>query len=196
MAGLLLTGGASRRLGRDKALVAVDGRPCAELLGERLALATSPAIEVGPGRSGLAAVVEDEPGRGPLAAIVAGWRALSGKGHTGACLVLACDLPRVPVPLLRLLSEWPGERTVVPVSDGVPQMLCARYSAAALASAEPLVADGTRSVRALLEADPAGLVLVAPETWRSVAPPEAFVDLDTPADLRRLGLASPTEGTT
>lgn len=196
VAGLLLTGGASRRLGRDKALVAVGGRPCAVVVGERLALATSPVVEVGPGRSGLAAVTEEEPGRGPLAAIAAGWRVLVGQGHAGPCLVLACDLPRVPVSLLRMLAEWPGEETVVPVSDGVPQTLCARYSALALARAGPLVADGARSVRALLEADPGGPVLVASRTWRSVAPADAFADLDTPADLRRLGLANPTEGTT
>lgn len=199
VAGLLLTGGASRRLGRDKALVPVGGRPCAVVVGERLALATSPVVEVGPGRSGLAAGVEDEPGRGPLAAIAAGWRMLVGEGHAGPCLVLACDLPAVPVALLRLLVEWPGEGSVVPVSDdvpqGVPQTLCARYSAVALARAERLVAEGIRSVRALLEADPAGPVLVAPATWRSVAPPDAFADLDTPDDLRRLGLANPAEGT-
>jgi molybdopterin-guanine dinucleotide biosynthesis protein A len=195
VAGLLLTGGASRRLGRDKTVVPVGGRPCAVVVGERLANVTSPAIEVGPGRSGLPAVVEKEPGQGPLAAIAAGWRVLVDRGHAGPCLVLACDLPRISVPLLRLLAGWAGEGTVVPVSEGVPQTLCARYSKEALARAESLVAGGARSVRALLadETAAARVTLVPPATWGSVAPPEVFADLDTPADLMRLGLSNPSE---
>lgn len=194
VAGLLLTGGASRRLGQDKALVAVGGRACAVVVGERLAEATSPTLEVGPGRSGLPHVVEPRRGEGPLAALAVGWRALVDQGHPGPCLVLACDLPFVSVALLTLLARWPGEGTVVPVSDKVPQTLCARYSKAALDRADALVAEGARSMRALLEADP--ITLVAPATWRAVASPEVFADLDTPLDLRRLGLPSGPAPTT
>jgi molybdopterin-guanine dinucleotide biosynthesis protein A len=194
VAGLLLTGGASRRLGRDKTVIPVEGRPCAVVVGERLAAVTSPVIEVGPGRSGLPAVMEQEAGQGPLAAIAAGWRALVDGGYAGPCLVLACDLPRMSVPLLRLLAGWSGEGTVVPVFQGVPQTLCARYSKEALARAELLVAAGARSVRALLadETGTAEVTLVPPATWGSVALPEVFADLDTPADLVRLGLTGPS----
>jgi molybdopterin-guanine dinucleotide biosynthesis protein A len=186
-AGLLLTGGASRRLGRDKATVAIGGRPCAQVVGERLAESTSPTLEVGPGRSGLPALVEPRPGEGPLSALAAGWRALADQGHEGPCLALACDLPNVPVALLRMLARWPGAGSVVPVSGGAAQTLCARYSSQALARAEALVATGARSVRALLdEAE-----LVGPEVWGLVAAPDAFFDLDTPEDLARLGLARP-----
>jgi molybdopterin-guanine dinucleotide biosynthesis protein A len=139
--------------------------------------------------------VEQEPGQGPLAAIAAGWRALVDRRYAGPCLALACDLPRMSVPLLRLLAEWPGEGTVVPVSEGVPQTLCARYSKEALARAESLVAGGARSARALLaeETRTAEVTLVPPATWGTVAPPEVFADLDTPDDLVRLGLTSPSE---
>lgn len=54
--GALLTGGASRRMGFDKALVEVDGLPNALRLARALAEVASPLVEVGPGYSGLEAV--------------------------------------------------------------------------------------------------------------------------------------------
>nr|MDP9020189.1 NTP transferase domain-containing protein [Actinomycetota bacterium] len=58
VAGLLLTGGASRRMGRDKALLAVHGLPLAQRTAGVLAAVVAPVLEVGPGRSTLPAVQE------------------------------------------------------------------------------------------------------------------------------------------
>jgi molybdenum cofactor guanylyltransferase len=81
-AGLLLTGGASRRMGRDKATLTLT--PAGESLAGRtarlLAAVTSPAFEVGPGHSQLPAIAEGQPGAGPLAAVAAGRRALCAFG--------------------------------------------------------------------------------------------------------------------
>ena len=116
VAGLLLTGGASRRMGRDKAsIVLADGRTCAQTVAARLAEVADPLLEIGPGTSGLTAVPDDCPGAGPLAALATGWAALVSSGHSGPVLVLACDLPRVTVPLLELLARAAGDGAVVPV---------------------------------------------------------------------------------
>ena len=79
-AGLLLTGGASRRMGQDKAaLPATDGgESLAGRTARLLAAATSPTLEVGPGWSDLPAVVEVQRGGGPLVALAAGRRELCG----------------------------------------------------------------------------------------------------------------------
>lgn len=189
VAGLLLTGGASRRMGRDKALIEIGGRRLVDRLAATLAAVAEPVLEVGPGWSALPAVREDPPGSGPLAAVCAGAAALRAGGHDGPVLVLAVDMPRVGAGILRLLTERPGAATAVPRAEGHPQVLCARYGPDALAAADRLLAAGGKSLRGLLEdLSAAGGTVdwVDPEEWAPVAGPDAFSDVDTPEDLQRL----------
>jgi len=171
-------------MGRDKALLVVDGRSLAERGAELLRAVAEPVVEAGPGHSGLAAVREDPPGRGPLAGLCAGASALRRLGHDGPVLLLAVDMPFVTVELLRFLAGRAGPPTAVPVSGGRAQPLCARYGTDALELAPRVLAAGERSLRGLL----AGLEVgwVEPAEWEPVAGPDAFADLDTPADLARL----------
>jgi molybdopterin-guanine dinucleotide biosynthesis protein A len=177
--GVLLTGGASSRMGVDKATLVVDGEALARRTARVLASVCDPAVEVGPGVSGLRAVREDPPGAGPLAALVAGAAALG----TIPLLLLGCDMPFVDAPLLRLLADWPGTGTVIPVADDRFQYACARYGSGAIDAA---VAALGRGVGGLKCATDAGTIYLHDE-WRAVAPPHAFADLDTPADLERFG---------
>jgi molybdopterin-guanine dinucleotide biosynthesis protein A len=186
VAGLLLTGGSSRRMGHDKATLVIDGEPSARRLGGLLAGVVEPALEVGGQRSGLAAIVEEQPGQGPLAALAAGWSALSGAGHEGAVVVLACDLPLVTSAFIRWLAQYPGERSIVPLVEGRLQPLCARWSALDLRRSVERAAHGARALHELLnEMAP---VTVGPNDWAGVALPSALADADTPGDLKRLGL--------
>src|ERR1700736_1061525 len=83
-AALLLTGGTSRRMGRDKATLPVNGTPLAERTATLLAQVADPVVEVGPGWTGLVAVREEPAGQGPLAAMAAGWAYLSGAAGGGS----------------------------------------------------------------------------------------------------------------
>ncbi len=186
IAGLLLTGGASRRMGRDKTTIPVDGEPCPARTARVLTAVTYPTLEVGPGRSTLPPVVETDPGRGPLAAIAAGAVALRDRGHDGPALVLAGDLPFVPLALLRWLADHPGPGSVVPLVDGWRQPLLARWSAWDLEAAVAAVAGGRRSLRG--RPGGPGTTLADEEAWSAVAGPEDFTDIDTPGDLLRLAL--------
>src|SRR5437588_6479983 len=120
-AGLLRTGGASRRMGTDKALLEVDGQRLVDRAVAALTAVADPVFEVGPGWSGLPAVREDPPGSGPLAAVAAGAAALRATGHDGPVVVLAVDMPQVSVALLRLLATRRGPATAVPRPGGHPQ---------------------------------------------------------------------------
>jgi molybdopterin-guanine dinucleotide biosynthesis protein A len=134
--------------------------------------------------SGLAAVREDPPGQGPLAAIGAGAAELARRGYAGPVVVLAVDMPLVGAGLVSLLAGRPGLATAVPLADGQPQPLCARYGPEALAVVPELLAAGERSLRALLAA--VEVSWVPPAEWEPVGGPDAFRDLDTPEDLARL----------
>jgi len=182
-AGVLLTGGASSRMASDKASIVWRGETLAVRAARVLAQVCDPVIEVGSGVSALAWVREEPPGSGPLAALLAGARAIAPDGPV---VLLACDLPFVEAPILRVLAEWPGKPTVVPVVAGRPQFACARYGRDALDRAEAALLAGDHSLRAASAVDHDELTEAQ---WCSVAPVDTFADVDTPADLRRLGLS-------
>ena len=179
--GLLLTGGASSRMGVPKATLLVDGEPIAARLARLLARVCTPALEVGPGYSELRRVEDEHPGMGPLAALVAGADAAGGSGPV---LLVACDLPFVGEGLLSRLVTWPGTGTVVPVDrDGMLQPVCARYSHDAIRRARERLADGERSLRAVL----GGVDVTRVEDVDD----RELVDVDTPEDARRWGIGPP-----
>jgi molybdopterin-guanine dinucleotide biosynthesis protein A len=182
VAALLLTGGASSRLGQDKATLIVGGERLCDRAARLLTEVAAPALEVGPGYTSLPAVDEGPERRGPLAAVAAGGAALPAGM---AALVLAVDMPYVTEPLLAALAHHPSPLTVVPVdASGRLQPLCARYSPAALITAARLVAAGRRAMAALLDAEPH--VTLDAEIWAPLAGPAPFADVDTPADLAGL----------
>ncbi|MDA8283437.1 MAG: NTP transferase domain-containing protein [Actinomycetota bacterium] len=193
---LLLTGGRSRRMGRDKATLAVGGttlaaRTAAVLRGAGL---EGPALEVGPGVSGLPHLPDGRRGAGPLAAVATGAAALRSLGWSGPALVVATDLPLLDTGVLRWLAGHPCEGSVVPVAGERPQWLCARYAGEALAGAEALAAAGNRAMRDLVAGRP--LHLAAPAEWAAASPagPAVFADVDEPPDFQRLGLPEPEPG--
>ena len=188
-AGLLLTGGTSRRMGIDKATIEVAGERLADRGARLLISVCSPVLEVGPGHTDLDAVMEDPPGSGPLAALAAGGRELRRRGHEGPAIALAVDLPLVTEDFLRFLDRFPGQGTVVPFVSGEPQPLCARYAAEDLARAEEAVRSGERAVRGFIAALPE-VQWAGPRMWGTVADEATLADVDTPQDLRRLGLGA------
>ena len=188
-AGLLLTGGASERMGIAKAELLLGGERLADRGARVLTAVCAPVVELGPGYSSLPAVVEDPPGEGPLAALVTGARELTESGRAGPVIVLAVDFPFVDAPLLRLLDDHRPAAITAPVAEGKAQSCCARYAPEALALAAQLYAEGERSLRALFARSPVDLIAEA--HWRAVAPAHALDDIDTPDDLARHGLARP-----
>ena len=118
----MLTGGASTRMGRDKALLEVGGRPLALTVASTLrAAGARRVLAVGGDAAGLAAlgieVVPDlHPGEGPLGGLVTALAAARAE----VVVVLACDLPGVDehsvrsvvqalVADPRLAAAWPVE---------------------------------------------------------------------------------------
>ena len=163
--GFVLAGGASRRMGRDKALLPVAGVPMARRVADALGEAgCSPVLAVGGDAGALAAlglpvVADGWPGEGPLGALatVADTMAARGWAHRDA-VVVACDLPWLDAATVwRLIDATAGETAGAQVGAQVVcartdriEPLCARWSPPALAAARELFLAGDRSVAAAL----------------------------------------------
>ncbi len=150
----VLAGGRSSRMGRDKALLTIEG---VTLLARQVALAwaLSPAEVWVVGRSeaevrGLRAraLEDDVPDQGPLGGLATVLRATSAE-HV---LLLGVDLPALTAGLLRALlgARAPGVG-VVPRLRGRWEPVVAVYPGALAAPARAAVADGRRSMHAFVE---------------------------------------------
>ncbi len=181
MAGVVLAGGGSRRMGRDKATLALGGESLAGHAAARLARVCSEVALADAGRGLLPEYpsLADGPGRGPAAGILGAARLWPGR----PLLVLACDLPAVPEGLLADLArsidaadaDW-----VVPRWRGGVEPLCALYGPAALAALERRVARGLLALHDLaLEADLAVRYLEG-ERLPSTAGPRRSSSTSTP----------------
>lgn len=197
--GVILAGGASRRMGCDKALLALpDGRTLlartiatlrAAGLGE-VALSVS-SLQRGaalqraePAARGLRLVPDAQLGRGPLAGLQAALSAYSA----ASVLLVAVDMPYLDDAALRALIAEPGDAdALVPHLAGWAQPLIARYGPACLPVAARLLAQGRLAMRDLLAA-PELRVRYLDEAWlaRAGSSPHALVNLNTPADLAAL----------
>lgn len=153
--GFILAGGASQRMGRDKAALLYHGRSFVAHTAAALRTLTPNVCIVG------ARPPHDASTLSYLPDFYAKWGALGGlHAALAACrtpwaAVIACDLPLVSGALWQHLA---GLRetfdAVAPVQEnGYPQALCALYrTAPALACAEQLIAAGERRARVLLHA--------------------------------------------
>ena len=169
MAGVLLCGGEGRRFGSDKAAIVLGTTTLVRRAEQKLRESTDVVV-----------IADAAAARGgPLVALGAAWREVSATHELDGAVVLAVDMPLVPVAFLRWLARQTG--TVVPVVDGRDQPLCARYAASALHRAQVVAAGADRSMRALVAS--IDIVRVTADDWGDVASVDDFVDIDTPEDL-------------
>lgn len=158
--GLVLAGGRSARMGRDKAgLKHPDGRSLARRGHEMLVEAGCGTAYLSlrhdqeiPDGFGFGQVLRDpaEGSCGPLTGILTAMRS-----HPQAdWLVVACDLPRLDIrTLARLISERSEDELFLAFrssSDGLPEPLCAIYASESRAVLEEAAAAGFHCPRKIL----------------------------------------------
>jgi len=150
--GFILVGGASRRMGRDKALLDFAGQPLFERIAHELSVVASAVSLVGARQthSSFQNVPDVYQQWGALGGIHAALMA----AKTDWAAVVACDLPFVTSALFERLVTFVNNTTdaVVPIqADGRPQPVCALYRVApCLPEIEKLVSTGEHTPRALL----------------------------------------------
>ena len=181
--GVVLAGGRSSRMGRDKAMIEIDGRTLLDRALDVLQPHVDDLLVIGDplkhGHVGPFVFPDDVPGIGPLGGIST---ALHYALHDRV-LVLACDMPHVTGQLIaRLKNGLTSEMDAfVPVCDGHVEPLVAAYHRRCRPSFEASIAQGKWKVADALEKLNATYSQICPgeDGW----PTDLFRNLNTPSDL-------------
>jgi molybdopterin-guanine dinucleotide biosynthesis protein A len=181
--GVVLAGGRSSRMGRDKALIEIEGRPLVAIAADALREAGAAAVTVVGGDEvafhdlGLDVRPDEHPDEGPLGAIVTAL----GTAPEGIVMVVACDMPTIDAAtvskVVAALHDHPDAEAAAPRLDGRLQILTAAYRTRLRPRLEAAFAAGERAPRRALE----GVEVVAVDGLD----PERLVDVDRPDDLHR-----------
>lgn len=180
--GLVLAGGQSRRMGRDKALLDRDGQSqlsyVVELLDDCVdkVFVSTRAEQEDDERNQYERIVDRYDDLGPIAGILTALE----KHPEADWLVVACDLPNIDRrTILNLLQNRHDEKPFTAYSsshDGLPEPLCAIYHAGCLDIVQRFVDAGVNCPRK---------ILIRSETHILEQPdPRSLDNVNTPDDLQ------------
>lgn len=185
--GLVLTGGRSKRMGRDKALLRVDGETqlsrsvrLLESIFDRVFVSARADQSDEPERRKFEQIVDRYDDLGPLAGILS---AMDGHPDVG-WLVLACDLPNVDRQTIRYLLD--NRSSTHPFTayrssyDRLPEPLCAYYAPGSSAVIKSFVDAGTICPRKIMNSSGTHLL--------DQVNPRSLDNINTPEDLSGAGL--------
>jgi len=190
LSGIVLAGGQSRRLGRDKAMEPIGGQPLIRRVIQRIGqvsgeivvvVADSARAEALPLEDAYRIALDRYPGKGSLGGIFSGLAAAQGQWG----IVVACDMPFLNLELLRyMVSLRQGADAVVPVLEGRPEPTHALYSKTCLPFiAERLMAGDLKIARLF---DEIRVSYVSGEEIARFDPDHlSFFNVNTPGDLER-----------
>ena len=192
-AGIVLAGGKSSRMGRDKSLLRLGGKTLlrrttgvlAEVFGEVLIVADR--ADRFNDLAGVRVVADLVPDIGPLGGIYTGLKETARP----SAFVVACDMPLLdPRVIAGQVDVWrtadadagadegadEGADALVPVLNGEPEPLHSIYSERCLPAIERQIERGEYRVRALFDA-------VRVHFWEpDPADARCFANINTPAD--------------
>ena len=184
---VILAGGQSSRMGSNKALLEIGGRPLISILIDRILPVTDRILISSNDFSSYRfldfPVIPDQfAGHGPLA----GFHSAMTRNICSLYIMLACDLPNLKTPLLQnLVSLAEGYDAAIPRTlDGLAHPLCAVYRRTCLPCVEQALQRGANKVIEVLFENSLAVRWVGPDEGK-------FEDADlanvnTPEDLRNL----------
>jgi len=177
VSGYVLAGGASSRMGQDKALLPYRGTTLVERLARMVREAAGEVAVIGDpekyGGLGYPVFADQLPGCGPLGGLHTALTMSSADWN----LVVACDMPGISADILRTLVNGAGassNKWVVAASGGGEmEPLCAVYHRRCLAAVSRAIQEKRFKMKELLaELDP----LIVP------VDPVALWNVNTPAE--------------
>lgn len=179
---IILAGGNSQRMGRDKAMLEFSGQPLIQTVIDNLQplfAVTLLSVRTPRAEIFLPQVCDTQPDGGPLTGLVTALQHIS----TPWAFVVACDMPFVQPALVKLLAQYRAQQqAIIPVVHGRLQPLAAFYSVNCIPSMGDSLSLGDKSLRGAINrldvcyVDEAEMVRVDPQL-------RSFFDLDTPQEL-------------
>ncbi len=183
---IILAGGKSSRMGRNKALLPVGERPLIQHLFERLRPLFDEVLISANDRAGYPAleatwVADAFPDTGALGGMHAALQAMRSQ----EAFVIGCDMPQPNLELVRyLLSLAPTGDAVVPRIDGRPEPTHAVYARTVVPAIEGQLRAGRYKITGFF--DQVRVRFVDEAELRRFDPGlDSFVDLDTPEAYER-----------
>jgi len=175
MLGAVLNGGASTRMGRDKASIVFEGETLLERAVRTMKDVVDDVVILGGERAlpGVVRVRDAIEGAGPLAGLVSAFHVAGG----GPVLLLAVDLPGVDSALLQRCADAlvRSDQAVIVRHASTLQPLCGAYGPGLDDLAHDRLASDDTSMRSFLEGVPLLTMIDVPEP--------AIRNLNTPEDL-------------
>jgi molybdopterin-guanine dinucleotide biosynthesis protein A len=148
---VVMAGGSSRRMGTDKSMLPINGRPLVERICQQLrngfeqVLVSADQVEKF-AFLGLEVVPDKVPGQGPLMGIASALAASDNELN----FVVACDIPNVKLrSVRRMLSQAAGGDADIVISvsrDGKQEPLFAVYRKTALDAINKVLSSGGRKI--------------------------------------------------
>ena len=129
MTGVILAGGKSKRMGQNKALMDLQGKPLIQHVLDNLRTFTEQQIIIGDpalySKFGVPVFADEHLGKGPLAGIQSALQ----HSTTELNFIVGCDMPNIEASILKHLEQYiDGEHDAfVPIHDGLIEPLCAVY---------------------------------------------------------------------
>jgi len=182
ISGIILAGGKSNRMGKNKALLELGGLTLIERVARVLSETCSEIIIAGGNplelrHLGYPVVPDIHPGCGPLSGLHAGLVA----AHNRYCFVSACDTPFLDREIImRLVSEAEGYDAIILKHGEYYEPLSSLYSKAFIKAAETSIKKGSYKV----------MKAVSLVNWRAVtlkpceteALKKSLININTPWD--------------
>lgn len=189
--GAVLAGGKSTRMGSDKALLPVQGRPMIQIVAETLSHVFSDVIVAG-GQADqfeylrLPVIPDLFSGCGPMAGIHA---ALS-YSKPSPIFILSCDTPFIPAELVRYIIDFESDfPTKIAQYDNEVQPLCGLYDASCLPQFQRDLENGKFSVVKSLDTIDFEPVPISPE--QAFFNPNIFRNINRPEDYHSIPTLKP-----
>jgi molybdopterin-guanine dinucleotide biosynthesis protein A len=186
--GFILVGGASRRMGQDKAQLRLGSATMIERIAGQLSAATSSVTLVGSPQAYVGHTLPAIPDVYEKWGALGGIHAALAAAKTDWIIVIACDLPFATHELFKRLKSFADETVdaIVPIQpDGRPQPVCALYRRqTCLPEIETLIRAGEHTPRALLTNVRTRYVQFA-EVRDFPGAANFFLNLNTPEDFER-----------
>ena len=185
LTGIILSGGKSSRMGKEKGLCLLNGKPLIEYAFDLLKNFCDSIIISAKNSEyeylGCQIVKDEIQGIGPAAGIYSGlWASRSDENF-----ILSCDMPMITVDLIRfLLSQKKDFDAVIPLNNGLPEPLCGFYRKSCIPVFKRSLDQGKYKIQDILtEVNTRFIPVTSADPFYN---PLLFTNVNAPGDIENL----------